>query len=58
MATGHGKVEQKNFGLQFANEIDGFKAIAGFPNHLESALGLKQTSQAIPENGVIVRDQD
>jgi hypothetical protein len=51
---GHGNVHDNNVGSQLFGKPDGFAAIGGFANHLDSRVGLEQKPKTFANYSVIV----
>ncbi len=54
----HRDVEEQDVGMELVDEREGFFAVGSLADNLKARLGLEQFSQAIPEDGMVVRDQN
>ena len=54
---GHRHVHEYEFGFELADEVDGLATVSCLADHL-MPLRMKKTSQPVPEQRVIIRDQD
>jgi hypothetical protein len=56
--TRHGDVEQHHFGLELARQLLGLHPVASLANHDDIALSVEHQPQALPNQYVIVSDQN
>ena len=50
----HGKIEEKNVGLDLLGQFDRLEAITGFAHYFHVAFRFQQAPQPVAENGMIV----
>src|SRR5258708_12473085 len=56
--SGHRQIKQKHVGLEFSRQGNGLLPIASLRHNREASLAGQQTPQAVPEDGVIIGDND
>ena len=44
--------------MELLGQLDRFAAVLGFADDLEARLGFEQVAQRLPQDGVVVGDQD
>jgi hypothetical protein len=52
---GHAEIEQKNFGFEFGEELDTFRAILGFADDGDVLVGIEEFAEAVAKDRVVVR---
>ncbi len=56
--VGHAEVEQEHVGVEFLNAVEDFAAVVGLAYDVEILLQAEQLAEAIPDDGVVIGDQN
>jgi hypothetical protein len=54
----HGEVEQKHVRLNLAGQPDSLFAVGGLADHMKIGFRFQQLAQPVPEDGMVVGDQN
>jgi hypothetical protein len=55
---GHAYIEKQEIGPLLTDGRDGARTVEAFADHLNVGFGLKQRTQALPAQRLVIRDQD
>ena len=55
---GHAEIEQKNFGLEFGEELDALGAVLRFADNGDVFVGIEKFAEAIAKDRVVIGEED
>ena len=55
---GHGEIKHNEIGLFGLDALEGFNSVGGFPGYFDAGLVLQHGTDAMADDGMVVRNQD